>query len=190
VPLPTCFGRRSRNGTRRPFPVPSSKPNKWESPAESRRETSQPFNHRGKQIHFISHPPHAFSRDAHFCARTCACRTVITRHDREAVVVRRLPSVARAVRMVRMFVPPSQHPPRRSSACPMQMNSLSSVARPPHLKLTGTIPIRGRRLRRCYRHLPCGRTRQNRMLRRLKSRNSFDHWQVWYVLVQLEVRGR
>jgi hypothetical protein len=100
--------------------------------------------------------PCAFSRGTFSFA--CACRTATTRHAREAVVARRLPSVARAVRMVHTLVPPSQHPPRRSSACPMQMNFLSSVARPPHLKSTGSTPIRGRRLRRCYSLLPCART--------------------------------
>ena len=125
----------------------------------------------------VSHP-RAFSRDTHLCRFACVCRTAITRHAREAVVVRRLPSVARAVRMVRTFVPPSQHPPCKSSACPMQMNSLSLVARPPHPKSTGTTPIRGRQLRRCCRLLPCARKRQSRTLRPLKGRNSFGQLQV------------
>jgi len=96
---------------------------------------------------------------------SCACRTAITRLAREAVVVRRLLSVARVVRMVRTYVPPSQHPPRRSSVCPMQMNSLSLVARPPHPKPTGTTPIQARQLRRCYRLLLLARNRQSRTLR-------------------------
>lgn len=124
---------------------------------------------------FITHLsyPGALSRDTHRVRFACACRTAITRHVRQAVVVRRRPSVARAARMVRTSVPPSQQLPRRSSAFPMQMNSLSSVAHPPHHKSTGTTHIQGRQLRRCYRPLLCARTRQSRTIRRLKGRNRF-----------------
>ena len=115
----------------------------------------------------------------------CPCRTAIMRQAREAVVVRRLPSVAHAVRMVRMSVPPSQQPPRRSSVFPMRMNSRSSVVRPPHPRSTGTAHIPGRQLRRCYRLLLCARTRQSRIIRRLKGMNRFGQWWVRYAFSSL-----
>jgi hypothetical protein len=125
---------------------------------------------------FITHPSclGTLSRDTLILfGFACVCRTAIMRHVREVVVVRRLPSVARAARMVHTSAPPSQQPPRRSSACPMQMNSLSWVAQPHHPRSTGTAPIQGRQLRRCYRLLQCVRTRQSRTIRRPKDRNSF-----------------
>jgi hypothetical protein len=125
--------------------------------------------------YFITHPscPGTLPRDTHPVRFACACRTGITRHVREAVVVRRLPSVASAAQMVRMSVHPSQQPSRRSSAFPMQMNSLSSVAHPRHPKPTGTTPMQGRQLRRCCKPLLRARTCQSQTIRRLKGRNRF-----------------
>lgn len=47
------------------------------------------------QSHFPS--PRTYSLDTHLDVPVHVCRTAITRHAREAVVVRHLPSVARAV---------------------------------------------------------------------------------------------
>ena len=125
--------------------------------------------------------PSTFSRDTFFIL--CRTATAITRLAREAVVVRRLPSVASAVPTVHMRVLPSQHPPRRSNVCPTQMNFPSLVAHPPPLRSTGMSPTRDRRPHKYYKHLPFARTHQSRTLRLwwLKDRNSSGPSLVRYV---------
>jgi hypothetical protein len=117
----------------------------------------------------------------------CASRTAIMPHAKEAVAVRPLPNVVRAVLMVCTRGPQSRRPPRRNSACPTQMNSRSSVARPLHLKSTGTPLIRGQRLRRCYKHPWCARIRQSWKLPRLKHRNNSDPLLVRCVVAPVRV---
>jgi hypothetical protein len=105
----------------------------------------------------------------------------ITHHAKEAVVVRRLPSVPRVVRMACMRVPPSQRPLHRSNACLTRMSSLSSVAYPPRPKSTGMPHIRDQQLRRYYKPLLFARMPQNRTLRLLKGRISSGQVLVRYV---------
>lgn len=90
------------------------------------------------------------------------------------MVVRRLLSVASAVLMVRMRVPPNQRPPHRNNVYPTQMNSPSLVAHPPPLKSMGISPTRDQQLHKFYKHLPFARTHQSWMLQLwwLRDRNS------------------
>jgi hypothetical protein len=108
----------------------------------------------------------------------------IMHHAREAVVVRPLLSVARAVRMVCTRVPPSQRPLHRSSACLTRMSSLSSVARPPRRKSTGTLLIWDRQLPRYYKPLLFAKMRQSWTLRPLKGRINSGRFLARYVILR------